>query len=378
MLYTIYKITNKMTGQIYIGQHITDNLNDGYMGSGSRIINSVAKYGKDQFDKEILFVFDNFDDMDRSEAELVNEEFIKRPDTYNVVLGGTGWCSKGTVTVEDLLNPGIFIRIPTDHFDSKIHRYPTSGSVQVYLKTTGEKIRVNMEEYRTNKSLYNAVSTGKVSIRNIKTGKTSSIVVSEFDPKIHEKVLGGIVAVKEGIKQYVSKEEFVHSGLQGVHKGKITAVDKETGVKKHITQAEYYADKNRYLPNGSGTTLVKDKSTGKRYRIATELVDNTQHVVGTSGWATVYDIALGKFLNITKGTIDNSKHKRASDKKFVCYNPDGTIKFEFWGGKQEFLGRYKCPASVWESAVKGNTFKSDRAGSKDFNGCNFVLIDWKS
>jgi hypothetical protein len=378
MFYTIYKITNIETGQIYIGQHITDNLNDGYMGSGVRIINSVAKYGKDKFNKETLFVFDNFNDMDQKESELVNENFIKRPDTYNVVLGGTGWCSKGTVAVEDLLNPGIFIRIPTDHFDSKIHKYPTSGSVQVYLKTTGEKIRVTTEEYRTNKSLYNAVSTGKVSIRNIKTGKTSSIMMSEFDPEIHEKVFGGIVAVKEGINQYVTKEEFLHSGLQGVHKGKITAVDKETGVKKHITQTEYYSDKNRYLPNGSGTTVVKDKSTGKRYRISTELVDKNQHIVGTSGWATVYDIGLNKFVNIPKGTLDITKHKRANDKKFICYNSDGTERFEFWGGKQEFLERFNCPASVWEAAIKGQQFRSDREKSKDFNGCNFALINWKS
>ena len=28
VFYTVYKITNKITGQIYIGQHITDNLDD--------------------------------------------------------------------------------------------------------------------------------------------------------------------------------------------------------------------------------------------------------------------------------------------------------------------------------------------------------------
>lgn len=378
MFYTIYKITNKITGQLYIGQHITDNLDDGYMGSGVRIINSVAKYGKDRFDKEILFIFDNFEDMDQREAELVNEEFIRRPDTYNVILGGTGWCTKGTGTVEDLLNPGIFIRIPTDQFNPTLHKYPTSGSVQVYLKTTGEKIRVSMEEYRNNKPLYNTVSTGKVSVRNKVTGETLSIPTNEFDESIYKKVFGGIVVVKDGKRQYITKNEFITGDFRGVHTRKITAVDKETGTRKHITHEEFYNNKDRYSPNGTGTTIVKDKVTGKRKRILTELVDKTQHIVGTTGWATVYDITLGKFLNIPKGSLDDTKHKRANDKKFVCYNPDSTIRFEFWGGKQEFLERFKCPASVWEAAIKGKTFKSTRVGSKDFNECNFVLIDWKS
>lgn len=377
MFYTIYKITNKVTGQIYIGQHVTDNLDDGYMGSGIRISRSIAKYGKDLFDKEILFVFNNFEDMNDKEAELVNEAFIKRSDTLNVVLGGTGWCSKGTVCVEDLSSGGVFIRIPVDQFDPCIHRYPTSGSVQVYLKTTGEKIRVNIEEYHNNKHLYDAVSTGKVSVRCKTTGETLSISLNEFDETLYEKVLGGIVVEKDGKRQYISREEFIDGNFNGVHVGKVTALDKETGIRKHITRDEYYKNKNRYLPNGTGTTVVKDTITGKRVRIPTEMVDKTQHIVGTTGWVTVYDMTMGKFMNIPKGTFDHSKHKRATDKKFICYNPDGSIRFEFWGGKQEFLKKYKCPVSVWEAAVNSRIFTSNREKSREFNGCKFVIIAWK-
>ena len=90
MFYTIYKITNKINGKIYIGKHQTKDLNDGYMGSGKHLKRSIEKYGIENFEKEILFQFDNEYDMNSKEAELVNEEFVLREDTYNICIGGQG------------------------------------------------------------------------------------------------------------------------------------------------------------------------------------------------------------------------------------------------------------------------------------------------
>ena len=90
MYYTVYKITNLIDNKIYIGVHITSNLNDDYMGSGKILIRSVKKYGIQNFKKEILFIFDSPKDMFEKESEIVNEEFVKRPDTYNIKCGGHG------------------------------------------------------------------------------------------------------------------------------------------------------------------------------------------------------------------------------------------------------------------------------------------------
>lgn len=86
MFYTVYKITNKINNKYYIGMHKTDNLDDGYMGSGKIISQAVEKYGAENFIKEILHIFDNEEDMKSKEKELV----ILEEMSYNLCPGGKG------------------------------------------------------------------------------------------------------------------------------------------------------------------------------------------------------------------------------------------------------------------------------------------------
>ena len=50
----IYITTNILNNKQYVGSHCTDNIDDGYIGSGRLFLKAVRKYGKENFSREVL------------------------------------------------------------------------------------------------------------------------------------------------------------------------------------------------------------------------------------------------------------------------------------------------------------------------------------
>lgn len=90
VFYTVYQTTNIVNGKTYIGKHQTTILDDGYLGSGKLLRKAIDKYGVENFNKEILHVFDNEAEMNAKEAELVTKEFVLQESNYNLCVGGHG------------------------------------------------------------------------------------------------------------------------------------------------------------------------------------------------------------------------------------------------------------------------------------------------
>jgi hypothetical protein len=88
--HTVYKTTNTINGKVYVGVHSTDDLGDGYLGSGKVLMASIEKNGVAAFTKEYIAIFDNRAAAMALEAAIVDEEFVGRDDTYNLALGGIG------------------------------------------------------------------------------------------------------------------------------------------------------------------------------------------------------------------------------------------------------------------------------------------------
>ena len=98
MFHIVYQITNLKNGKIYIGKHSTENINDFYMGGGKAILKAIKKYGIENFKKEILSEHNTSKEAFKEERKIVTEEFVKRKDTYNLMVGGMGsiLCSNET------------------------------------------------------------------------------------------------------------------------------------------------------------------------------------------------------------------------------------------------------------------------------------------
>jgi hypothetical protein len=86
----IYRITNTKNGNYYTGMHSTNNLEDGYMGGGTRIRNSIRKHGKEFYTKEILEFLDDRESLARREKEIVNESLLQDKFCMNLKKGGEG------------------------------------------------------------------------------------------------------------------------------------------------------------------------------------------------------------------------------------------------------------------------------------------------
>lgn len=124
MKYLVYLTTNTVNNKIYVGVHQQENPDyfDGYLGNGLNINDSylinhpkepfhyaVKKHGIKNFVRKTIKVFDTLDEALAMEKEIVNEEFIRRKDTYNITLGG-GIPPSYKKTIYQYSLEGVFIK----------------------------------------------------------------------------------------------------------------------------------------------------------------------------------------------------------------------------------------------------------------------------
>ena len=86
----IYKTTNLLSGRYYIGMHSTNNLDDGYLGSGTYLRRAIRKYGRDNFVREIIEFCNSREELKSREEEVVNLQEIAKKECMNLKVGGHG------------------------------------------------------------------------------------------------------------------------------------------------------------------------------------------------------------------------------------------------------------------------------------------------
>ena len=97
----IYLTTNTINGMKYIGKHFGD-LVDTFLGSGKLLKADIAKYGKEHFQKSILYISN--DDLENSEKEkqfIALYNAVSNPLFYNIHEGGSGGNTTAGYSLEE-------------------------------------------------------------------------------------------------------------------------------------------------------------------------------------------------------------------------------------------------------------------------------------
>jgi hypothetical protein len=210
MLYTIYQVTNLLNGKIYIGKHQTTNPNDSYYGSGAAIKKSIAKHGKDNFKKEVLFVFKTEEEMNAKETELITEEFVARSDTYNMGVGGEGGA----------------------HFKGKSHSVETIARIKQTLSSDESKQKL-AEAGRKAGSLSKGRKLSTTARRNMSDGARNR----ELGREVHDETKKKI---SDSLKKFNSENPGYHKNLK---KRIRKPLSEETKKKLSDRKKEYWKNK---------------------------------------------------------------------------------------------------------------------------------------
>jgi len=197
MNYIIYKTTNILNGMYYVGCHQTDNLNDGYLGSGKYLKRAIKKYGSENFKFEILHLVNSKEEMFVLERCIVNESLVNNPLSYNLKIGGSGG------------NPGI-----VGAFKGKTHSEETKEKQrQAALK------QIVSNETRQKLSMNNAMKNNPEIRKKVSQSLTGRTQSEEHRKRVAEANLGKML-VNNGISaKRISKEELVEYQNLGWSKG---------------------------------------------------------------------------------------------------------------------------------------------------------------
>ncbi len=143
MKYIVYKTTCVINNKSYIGIHQTENLDDGYLGSGVAFKRALRQYGKESFSREIIEVCTSFEELLEREKFYVNEDWVKDRNNYNLKTGGQ--------------SSGILSEESKDKISKTLKEKYESGELVAntsapYIATKDQKNRISetlKERYRT-------------------------------------------------------------------------------------------------------------------------------------------------------------------------------------------------------------------------------------
>jgi hypothetical protein len=247
MHYLLYEITNLVNDKNYIGQHTTNNVEDGYMGSGKLITAALKKYGKENFKKEILLYAKNEVALNFFERSLVTPEFCALESNYNLREGGGYGGKHSQETINKILatkkawslekKAEVTSKISAAHIGIK--RGPHSPETKVKISAGNKGKKLSLET--------------KAKLSQAKKGKKGAPRTPEWLAKIQE------TKRRNGTNKGRKHTPEARAKISAALKGKITSP--ETRAKMSIAAKTYNAMKGKkHTPEARAKMSAAHKS----------------------------------------------------------------------------------------------------------------------
>lgn len=197
----IYKTTNVLSGKYYIGMHSTDNLDDGYLGSGTRLRYSINKHGKENFIREILEYCETREELKSKEIEIVNLDEIAKIECMNLIVGGCG----GFISLEGAKKGRL---ITNERYKNELRKWSSNGGKN-RIKKYG--IPQQLLDNRCDWSGKSHSEETKQLMSKIKCGTGTGENNSQF---------GTCWVTKDGLSKKIKKEDLETNELGGWERGR--------------------------------------------------------------------------------------------------------------------------------------------------------------
>jgi hypothetical protein len=164
-----YRTTNLINNKYYFGVHKTNNINDGYLGSGTRLKYAIVKYGVENFKKEILRYFDKYEDALKYESEVVSEELINDSNCYNLVKGGKGGWNNDTYmnVIDKKTNNCIRVLKNSEYYKNTDNYYHLTKNMITVYDISGNTFKVNIDDEKFINREFQSISKNKVTVKDV-------------------------------------------------------------------------------------------------------------------------------------------------------------------------------------------------------------------
>ena len=248
-----YKITNLINNHFYYGIHSTNDLNDGYMGSGSRLHYAYKEFGIENFKKEILKFFDTREECAKYEAFIVNEELITDINCYNISLGGETYNTLNTISCIDKDGNRFRCKYNDPEYINGEYKPITTGYLPVIDKKTNNKIHITVDEYNLNKQNYELIGCCNENFILVqeKNNKDKRILISKEYYNNHTDIYESIntnkviVKDKKGNFYKVDKEDprYISGELVFCWKNRKHTQETKEKISKHHKEIHFHQGK---------------------------------------------------------------------------------------------------------------------------------------